>query len=301
MNSEYHVPVLLDESISALDIKPEGVYVDVTFGAGGHSRSILNRLGAKGYLYSFDQDEDAFANVWQDDRFTLIKSNFRYLKKWMKYYQIDGVDGILADLGVSSHQFDESSRGFSYRMNAPVDMRMNQSQKFSAEDILKTYSEGALVQIFSDYGQIRNSKQLARFIVDHRADLDLSEMSALVKLIEKVRIGPVPKYYAQVMQALRIEVNEEMQALADFFEDSKEVLSDRGRLVVISYHSLEDKMAKNFISTGNKEGVQNKDEYGNIERPFKKVGKAFIVPEDSEIKRNRRATSAKMRVAERIK
>lgn len=301
MNNEYHVPVLLDESIAALDIKPEGVYVDVTFGAGGHSRSILNRLGAKGHLYSFDQDEDAFANVWQDDRFTLIKSNFRYLKKWMKYYQIDGVDGVLADLGVSSHQFDESSRGFSYRMNAPVDMRMNQSQKFSAEDIIKEYSEEALVQVFSDYGQIRNSKQLARFIVDKRGDVDLNDMSALVNLIEKVRIGPVPKYYAQVMQALRIEVNEEMQALADFFEDTKDVLADRGRLVVISYHSLEDKMTKNFISAGNKEGVQDKDEYGNIDRPFKKVGKAFVVPNGEEITRNRRATSAKMRVAERIK
>lgn len=299
--SDYHVSVLLDESVDALNIDPSGVYVDVTYGAGGHSQKILNKLDVNGRLFGFDQDDDAFANMIGDPRLTLIRSNFRFLKQWLKYYGVDKVDGILADLGVSSHQFDEGSRGFSYRFEGPVDMRMNLLSRKTAQDVLVEYREEELVDVFSAYGQVRNSKQLASRIVKSRLTTKYDSMADLIALLDSVMIGDRFKYYAQVFQALRIEVNEEMDSLEEFLSDSIDVLSPGGRLVVISYHSLEDKMVKNFINTNNRKGQQIKDEFGRIQRLMNKVGKGLVVPDEAEMRINSRSRSAKMRIAEKAK
>lgn len=297
--SDYHVSVLLDESVNALNIDPSGVYVDVTYGAGGHSQKILNKLDVNGRLFGFDQDDDAFANMIGDPRLTLTRSNFRFLKQWLKYYGVDKVDGILADLGVSSHQFDEGSRGFSYRFEGPVDMRMNLLSRKTAQNVLMEYREEELVDVFSAYGQVRNSKQLASRIIKSRLTTKYDSMADLIALLDSVMIGDRFKYYAQVFQALRIEVNEEMDSLEEFLSDSIDVLSPSGRLVVISYHSLEDKMVKNFINTNNRKGQQIKDEFGRIQRLMNKVGKGLVVPDEAEMRINSRSRSAKMRIAEK--
>ena len=297
--SDYHISVLLEGSVEAMNIDPSGTYVDVTYGAGGHSQHILNKLNDKGRLYGFDQDDDAFANKIDDPRLILIRSNFRFIKQWLKYYGVTKVDGILADLGVSSHQFDVGSRGFSYRFEGPVDMRMNLLSNKTAQDVLMRYSERDLVQVFSDYGQVRNSKQLASKIVKSRSTVAYNNMSELIALLDSVMIGDRFKYYAQVLQALRIEVNEEMDSLEDFLQGSIDLLTPGGRLVVISYHSLEDKMVKNFIAYNNREGRQVKDDFGRIQRLMNKVKKGLVLPDEEEMVRNSRSRSAKMRIAEK--
>ncbi len=294
--SDYHTSVLLAESIEALKINPSGIYVDVTFGAGGHSKSILNSLGANGRLYGFDQDFDAFANQFDDKRLTLIRSNFRYIKQWMRYHGESGIDGVLADLGVSSWQFDAAERGFSYRYDGPVDMRMNQASEKTAQYVLKNYDEKDLVQVFSDYGQVRNSKTLAARIVKERRSCDFSQMSELMTVLESMRIGDRNRYLAQVFQALRIEVNEELDALKEFLKDVIDLLNPGGRLVVISYHSLEDRFAKQAIA-GKYHDQQ--DEYGRQAVMMKKVGKGLVLPSEREMEFNSRSKSAKMRVAEK--
>lgn len=297
--SEYHNPVLADESIEALAVKSNGIYVDATFGGGGHSRLILQALGKEGTLHGFDQDADALANVPDDDRFTLNFHNFRYLKRFMRYHDIEEVDGILADLGVSSHQFDEASRGFSFRFDADLDMRMNQKQELSAADILKTYSVEELQHIFSAYGEIRNAKTLAESIVGARNYSDIKTINQFLDVLGPVIRGSRNRYLAQVFQALRIEVNNEIGVLEDFLLQCKDLLAPGGRLVVISYHSLEDRLVKNLLKTGNLEGKMIKDDFGNIDRPFKVITKKPILPTDAEIKENPRARSAKMRVGEK--
>ncbi len=294
--SDYHTSVLLAESIEALKINPSGIYVDVTFGAGGHSKSILNSLGANGRLYGFDQDFDAFANQFNDERLTLIRSNFRYIKQWMRYHGESGIDGVLADLGVSSWQFDAAERGFSYRYDGPVDMRMNQASEKTAQHVLKYYDEKDLVRVFSDYGQVRNSKTLAARIVRERRSCDFGQMSELMTVLESIRIGDRNRYLAQVFQALRIEVNEELDALKEFLKDAIDLLNPGGRLVVISYHSLEDKFAKQAIA--GKYHTQQ-DEYGRQTVMMKKVGKGLVLPSESEMELNSRSKSAKMRIAEK--
>ncbi len=296
---EYHVPVMLEECIQGLNIKPDGIYVDVTFGAGGHSRSILKSLNAKGRLLGFDQDDDAIENVPNDDRFTFVKANFKFLDRYLDYYGIKKVDGILADLGVSSHQLDEGSRGFSFRFEGPIDMRMNRFVKQTAADVLNTYSESHLVEVFSKYGQVRNSKTLAGNIVEERNQIPLTSMGQLTELLDKSRRGERAKYFAQVFQALRVEVNQELEVLADFLRHATDYLNHQGRLVVMSYHSLEDKLVKSFMKSGNAHGKVFQDDYGKIFRPYKMITKGVVMASDEEIKRNNRARSARLRIAER--
>lgn len=296
---EYHVPVLLEESLDGLAIDPDGTYVDVTFGAGGHSRSILHKLGANGHLYGFDQDEDAKANVATSERFTFIAANFRYLYHFMRYHdKVGKVDGVLADLGVSSHQFDIPERGFSYRYDAKLDMRMDVEQEFSAVDLLNTYDEAQLQRVLSEYGEVRNARTLAKALVKHRFQVNTT--FELNELLTQYCIGPEYKYFAQVYQAIRIEVNDEMGVLRDMLEASLTVLRPGGRLSVISYHSLEDRQVKNFMKTGNFEGKMHKDEYGKAERPFKVLTKKPILPSEEEMKKNTRSRSAKLRIAEKL-
>jgi 16S rRNA (cytosine1402-N4)-methyltransferase len=298
--SEYHVSVLLDESIKSLSILPDGKYVDVTFGAGGHSRSILNELNAKGHLYAFDQDEDAVENIIDDSRFTLIEANFRYLKRFLRLEGISEVDGILADLGVSSHQLDFPERGFSYRFDAPLDMRMNIKSDMSAADLLRTYSEEALVEILSNYGEVRNSKSLAKAIIHARKFADIKTTFDFNRVLDQNVMGLRLKYFSQVYQALRMEVNDEIGALKDMLEDGLAVLKPGGRFSVITFHSIEDRVVKNFFKSGNFDGEVEKDEYGNIERPFSLVNKKVIMADAKEQKVNARSRSAKLRVAEKI-
>ena len=293
----YHNPVLLHESIDALAIKKDGVYVDVTFGGGGHSKEILNRLGENGKLFAFDQDPDALENVINDERFVLIPENFRYISRFLRFHRIKKVDGILADLGVSSHQFDEAERGFSTRFEGGLDMRMNQKSKISAKEIINKYSEEKLAEILFAYGELRNSRKIARLIVEARANkkietsFDLKE--ALKTVLPKAKEH---KILAQIFQAIRIEVNEELDVLKEFLEQIPNLLNDEGRLSVISYHSLEDRLVKRFIRTGLFEGEPEKDVFGNSDEPLKKVGK-LIIPSKEEIKINNRARSAKLRIA----
>ena len=294
--SEYHVSVLLDESIKSLSIRPDGKYVDVTFGAGGHSRSILNELSAKGHLYAFDQDEDAVENIIHDTRFTLIEANFRYLKRFLRLEGISEVDGILADLGVSSHQLDFPERGFSYRFDAPLDMRMNIKSDMSAADLLRTYSEESLVEILSNYGEVRNSKSLAKAIINARKFADIKTTFDFNRVLMGLRL----KYFSQVYQALRMEVNDEIGALKDMLEDGLAVLKPGGRFSVITFHSIEDRVVKNFFKSGNFDGEVEKDEFGNIQRPFSLVNKKVIMADSKEQKVNVRSRSAKLRVAEKI-
>lgn len=293
----YHNPVLLHESIDGLAIKEDGVYVDVTFGGGGHSKEILNRLGKEGKLFAFDQDPDALENVIDDERFVLIPENFRYISRFLRFHGVRKVDGILADLGVSSHQFDEAERGFSIRFEGDLDMRMNQKSKKSAKDIINTYSEEKLAEILFLYGELRNSRKIARTIVHERKNKSI-ETSFQLKEVLKMFLPKAKehKILAQIFQAIRIEVNEELDVLKEFLEQIPNLLKEEGRLSVISYHSLEDRLVKRFIRTGLFEGEPEKDMFGNSNEPLKKVGK-LIVPSKEEIKINNRARSAKLRIA----
>ncbi len=299
----YHVPVLLQESVDGLDIKEDGIYVDVTFGGGGHSREILKRLGAKGRLYSFDQDADAQRNAIEGDgRFHFVRSNFRYLKNWMRYYGEDHIDGLLADLGVSSHHFDDQERGFSFRFESPLDMRMNQEAAVSAADIVNRADEGRLADVFYLYGEMKNARKVASAIVKYRAEHPILTtgdlMSAVSNVMGKER---EKKEMAKLFQALRIEVNHEMDALRDLLYAATECLAPGGRLSVITYHSLEDRIVKNVIKSGNAEGKISQDFFGRVETPFKPVNNKIIVPSPKEQSLNPRSRSAKLRVAEKMK
>lgn len=296
----YHVPVLLDESIQGLDLKPGGVYVDVTFGGGGHSREILSRLAPDAHLYSFDQDADAEQNIGEpDDRFTFVRSNFRYLKNWMRYYGVEHIDGLLADLGVSSHHFDDAERGFSFRFEAPLDMRMNKRAGQTAADIVNTYDEARLADIFYIYGEMKNSRRIAAAVVKARQDKEIKTTSDFLAAVEPLfRREREKKDMAKLFQALRIEVNHEMDALKEMLASATELLAPGGRLSVITYHSLEDRIVKNFMKAGNAEGKVDQDFFGRINTPYKAVGK-LIIPTDEEQERNPRSRSAKLRVAEK--
>jgi 16S rRNA (cytosine1402-N4)-methyltransferase len=296
----YHLPVLARESIQALAIKPGGVYVDATFGGGGHTRLILQALGDNGRLFGFDQDEDALANVPEDERFEFVQSNFRYLKRFLKLHGLQQVDGILADLGVSSHQLDVPKRGFSYRFDADLDMRMNQLGEVTAADIVNTYSAEELQRVFGEYGEVRNARTLAQRIATERQVREIRTVNDLLTIMEPIIRGQRARYLSQVFQALRIEVNDEMGALEEFLEQSLEVLAPDGKLVVLTYHSIEDRLVKNFLKTGNAQGVVKKDFYGNIDRPFKVITKSPIEPSEAEIADNPRARSAKLRVGVKV-
>jgi 16S rRNA (cytosine1402-N4)-methyltransferase len=303
----YHVPVLLQESIDGLAIQPDGVYVDVTFGGGGHSREILRHLNAKGHLYSFDQDADAERNIVDDDRFTFVRSNFRYLSQWMRYYGVDHVDGLLADLGVSSHHFDDAERGFSFRFDAPLDMRMNKRAGQTAAEVLNSYSEEQLADVFYLYGELKNARRIAKTVVKARSEKSIETTGQLMSVLgvdiansqDQRANSQWKKDMARLFQALRIEVNHEMEALTDMLRGAREVLGEGGRLVVITYHSLEDRLVKNMMKAGNAEGRVSQDFFGRVEAPFKTVGKV-IVPSDEEQQRNPRSRSAKLRIAEKI-
>jgi 16S rRNA (cytosine1402-N4)-methyltransferase len=297
----YHIPALLDETITGLNIKPNGVYVDVTFGGGGHSREILKHLGADGKLLGFDQDEDAIKNAIDDPRFIFVRSNFRYMKNFLKYHGIDKVDGILADLGVSSHHFDEAERGFSFRFDGALDMRMNTKSAFTAAALLNTYTEEQLADVFYLYGELHNSRKIARTIVAARNSAPFDRIFPFIEVL-KPFFGreKEKKDMARVFQALRIEVNKEMDVLKALLDQSIEVLNPQGRLAVLTYHSLEDRLVKNFIRSGNFEGKLEKDFYGNILAPLKAVNTKVIVADEAEVARNPRARSAKLRVAELI-
>ena len=296
----YHNPVLLKESIDGLLIQQSGIYVDVTYGGGGHSREILNNLGEDGQLYAFDQDQDALQNKMDDERLTLIHQNFRHLKNFLKLYNAYPVDGILADLGISSHQIDVGERGFSTRFDGELDARMNQNQLKSAKEVLNTYSEGELKLVFQNYGEIANSGKLARTIVEQRVNGEINTTAQLKKAIANcIPANFDHKYLAVVFQALRIEVNEELEVLKEFLLQTTQALKPGGRLVVISYHSLEDRLVKNFIKSGNFEGVLEKDFFGNVISPFKQISRKPITPNEEELKNNNRSRSAKLRIAER--
>ncbi|TWR29300.1 16S rRNA (cytosine(1402)-N(4))-methyltransferase RsmH [Mucilaginibacter pallidiroseus] len=296
--SNYHVPVMLQECIEALNIKADGTYVDVTFGGGGHSREIMKHLGEGGRLLAFDQDADAQRNVIDDERFVFVDQNFRYLKNFSRLHDAVPVDGILADLGVSSHQFDEADRGFSIRFDAELDMRMNQASDLSAKEVVNNYAEADLHRIFGMYGEIQNAKSLAKTIVTARLNGPINTVADLKNAISNlIPRGKENKYLAQVFQALRIEVNQELEALKDFLNQSADVLAPGGRLVVMSYHSLEDRLVKNFIAKGKFSGELEKDIYGNDNRPFDAVSRGAITATEDEIKDNNRARSAKLRIA----
>ncbi|SHL82446.1 16S rRNA (cytosine1402-N4)-methyltransferase [Flavobacterium xinjiangense] len=297
---EYHNPVLLHASVDGLNIKPDGIYVDVTFGGGGHSREILKRLGPNGKLFAFDQDEDALANALDDERFTLINENFRFIKRFLRFYGVKSVDGILADLGVSSHQFDVPERGFSTRFDADLDMRMSQKNDLNAYRVVNEYDEANLKRVFLDYGELKNAPVLARTIVEAREEQPIKTTDKLKEVLAKYLPERVRnKILAQIYQAIRIEVNQEMDVLKEFLEQSLEILNPGGRLSVISYHSLEDRLVKRFVKNGMFEGEPERDFFGNFSVPFKTVGK-LIVPDAAEIKENNRARSAKLRIAEKI-
>ncbi len=296
----YHTPVLLQESIGGLGIKPDGVYVDVTFGGGGHSREILRHLGKNGHLYSFDQDEDAERNIPDDDRLTFIRSNFRYIRNWMRYYDVEQIDGLLADLGVSSHHFDDETRGFSFRFDAPLDMRMNKRAGMTAADILNTYDEKQLADILYLYGELKNARKIASAIVKARSEKTIVTTGDLLQVTEQfLPREREKKEVAKLFQALRIEVNREMDALKEMLNGAEELLREGGRLSVITYHSLEDRIVKNFMKAGNAEGKVQQDFFGRIKVPFKQTGNKVIVPDDAEQQRNPRSRSAKLRIAEK--
>ena len=297
----YHVPVLLNESIDGLAIKPDGIYVDVTFGGGGHSKEILRRLGKKGHLYSFDQDPDAEKNIVNDDRFTFVRSNFRYLKNWMRYYGVDHINGLLADLGVSSHHFDDETRGFSFRFDAPLDMRMNKRAGTTAAEILNNYNEEQLADIFYIYGELKNARKIAAAITKARNEKRIETTDDFLHVTEKLfQREKEKKEMAKMFQALRIEVNHEMDALKEMLNGAIETLCEGGRLSVITYHSLEDRIVKNMMKAGNVEGKVKQDFFGRIEAPFRLVNNKVIVPSDEEQQQNPRSRSAKLRVAEKI-
>lgn len=299
----YHQPVLLHQSIDGMNIHKDGIYVDVTFGGGGHSREILKRLEGKAHLYSFDQDADAEQNIVDNPRFTFVRSNFRYLKNFLKYYgEQEGIDGLLADLGVSSHHFDDAERGFSFRFDAPLDMRMNQRAKQTAADVVNSYNEPALANIFYYYGELKNSRQIAAAIVKERNNKRIETTGELQTIVQPFfGRDREKKELAKVFQALRIEVNHEMDALKEMLAAATEMLKPGGRLVVITYHSLEDRMVKNIMKTGSTEGDETKDFFGNTSSPFKLITRKPIIPDADEQAMNPRSRSAKLRVAERVK
>ena len=301
MENVYHTPALLQPCMDGLEIKPSGIYVDVTFGGGGHSREILKNLGADGHLYSFDQDLDALQNVVDDPRFTFVRSNFRYLSNFLRYYGVESVDGILADLGVSFHHFDDAERGFSFRFDGALDMRMNQRSEFTAADLLNTYDEKALADVFYQYGELNNARKLASAIVKVRSTKPFARIANLVDVVEPfVGKDKQKKDMARLFQALRIEVNHEMDALKEMLQQSLEKLSVGGRLVVLTYHSLEDRLVKNFMKAGNFDGKVEQDFYGNRLSPFKLVNNKVIMASEEEVEANPRSRSAKLRIAEKI-
>jgi 16S rRNA (cytosine1402-N4)-methyltransferase len=300
MLMEYHNPVLLKESVDGLNIKPDGVYVDVTFGGGGHSREILKRLGEHGKLFAFDQDTDALQNKIEDPRFTLINENFRFLKRFLRFYGVKKVDGILGDFGVSSHQFNEAERGFSTRFNAKLDMRMDQSNSLSAYQVINEYDEEQLKSLFYQYADLKNAPKLARIIVSERKNKPIENSEDLNELLKPHLFkGKENKILAQIYQAIRIEVNQEIEVLKEFLLQTEDIVEKNGRISLISYHSLEDRLVKRYIRSGLFEGEPEKDFYGNISVPFKKVG-GLIVPSKQEISENNRARSAKLRIAKKL-
>ena len=308
----YHVPVLLKESVDGLDIQPDGVYVDVTFGGGGHSREILSRLGPEGHLYSFDQDADAEKNIVDDDRFTFVRSNFRYVKQWMRFYDVDHIDGLLGDLGVSSHHFDDAQRGFSFRYDAPLDMRMNKRAGLTAADVVNGYGEEQLADILRLYGELKNARQVAAVLVKARQQQTIDTTGRLLAVAEPLlsrdrgrKGGPAAasrekKEVAKLFQALRIEVNHEMDALRQMLDGACQLLRPGGRLSVITYHSLEDRMVKNIMRAGNVEGRLEQDFFGQAVAPLRPIGNKVVVPSDEEQEQNPRSRSAKLRIAERV-
>ncbi|MBR9914800.1 MAG: 16S rRNA (cytosine(1402)-N(4))-methyltransferase RsmH [Algicola sp.] len=296
----YHKPVLLKETVDGLNIKPNGVYVDVTFGGGGHSSEIMNRLGPQGKLIAFDQDKDALSNAISDERFTLINENFRYIKRFLRFYGVKEVDGVLADFGVSSHQFDVAERGFSTRFEADLDMRMNQDDKLSAYHVINDYDEEQIKQVLLQYGELRQAPAMARVIVDARKESAIKTSEQLKKVLNRfLNHKKENKVLAQIYQAIRIEVNQEIEALKEFLQQTPEILVKGGRLSLISYHSLEDRLVKRYIRNGLFEGEPERDVFGNFEVPLKKVG-GLIVPTKEEIAENNRARSAKLRIAEKL-
>ena len=297
----YHIPVLLKESVDGLDIQPDGIYVDVTFGGGGHSQEILRRLGGNGHLYGFDQDADAELNIVNDDRFTFVRSNFRYLKNWMRYYEVEQLDGLLADLGVSSHHFDDESRGFSFRFDAPLDMRMNKRAGMTAADIVNTYTEEQLADVFYLYGELKNARKLASSLVRARQESPIITTGQLLELTRKLFARErEKKEETKLFQALRIEVNHEMDALREMLKGACQLLKPGGRLSVITYHSLEDRIVKNVMRAGNAEGKVEQDFFGKTKSPLHLINNRVIVPSAEELERNPRSRSAKLRIAEKI-
>lgn len=299
--TDYHIPALLHESIDGLNIQPRGTYVDVTFGGGGHSKEILTRLGDGGKLYGFDQDVEAYENVLNDDRFVFVRSNFRYLSNFLQYYQVEKVDGILADLGVSSHHFDDEERGFSFRFDSLLDMRMNRSSKLTAADVLNNYDEEQLSNLFYLYGELRMARKIASAIVFARQKKPIATVNEFLEIMDRFTYRDrEKKVLAQAFQALRIEVNQELDALKEMLQQSVDCLATGGRLCVISYHSLEDRMVKNFFRSGNIEGEVEKDFYGNPLTNLKIINRKVIIPSEEEQRVNPRSRSAKLRIAEKI-
>lgn len=300
-NKDYHIPVLLRPAVEALVQNVDGTYVDVTFGGGGHSAEVLNMLSERGRLIAFDQDVDAESNLLQDSRLEFVRQNFSFYQNYLRALNRLPVDGVLADLGVSSHQFDVAERGFSFRFDADLDMRMNRDIDLTAKKVVMEYDEAELLRVFREYGELKNAYSVASRIVYRRKDEVIDTISKLKSILESLAPrGKFNTFYAKVFQALRIEVNDEMAVLREFLEKSSGVIKEGGRLVVITYHSLEDRMVKNFIKSGNIDGKLVKDFYGNVERPFKEVNRKPIIPGGDEVERNNRARSAKMRIAERL-
>lgn len=300
-SSVYHIPALLDACMAGLAVQPDGTYVDVTFGGGGHSRAILERLGDKGRLYAFDQDEDVCVNRIEDNRFTFVRSNFRFLKNFMRYYDVDSIDGLLADLGVSFHHFDASERGFSFRFDGALDMRMNRRARTTAADIIESYTQEQLSDIFYLYGELRSARKIAGAVVSARRVQKIDTTTRLVEVVSPyIDKRQEKKELAQLFQALRIEVNQEMEALRRMLLSACELVRPGGRIAILTYHSLEDRLVKNFFKTGNFEGRVEKDFFGRIESPLRPVNNKVIVPDDDEVIRNPRARSAKLRIAEKL-
>lgn len=297
----YHIPVLLKASVDGMNIRPDGIYVDVTFGGGGHSKEILRRLGPKGHLYGFDQDADAEKNIVEDNRFTFVRSNFRYLHNFMRYYGIEKIDGLLADLGVSSHHFDDDKRGFSFRFDGELDMRMNKRAGVKASDILNKYDEQRLANVFYYYGELKNSRRIASAVVKGRNVNEINTIEEFLKIINPLFPRErEKKELAKVFQALRIEVNHEMDTLKEMLQSATGLLAPGGRLVVITYHSLEDRIVKNVMKSGNNEGKQVQDFFGRIQSPYKLINNRVIIPNEEEISENPRSRSGKLRIAEKI-